>query len=153
MIKSPAEYGEIIVETRINSSPANVWRCLTECIDQWWPADFYAGGEDGERTFSIEAKPGGLMQEQWQNGGGVLWGTVICVNPGVQLQVLGSLFPNWGGPSQWYGTWDISHDGAGTKLRFSESTVGRIADSGLGEKQQGWEFLGDALKAYAEADQ
>jgi uncharacterized protein YndB with AHSA1/START domain len=150
MNKNPAEYGEVVVETNIQASPHEVWQALTENIGHWWPADFYAGGEDGKRSFSIEAKPGGLMKETWSNGGGVLWGTVICANPGVQLQVLGALFPNWGGPSQWFGSWDLSASGTGTKLRFSESTVGRIADAGLGEKQEGWEFLGNALKEYAE---
>ncbi|MFT5571957.1 MAG: hypothetical protein ACI9FR_000878 [Cryomorphaceae bacterium] len=33
------------------------------------------------------------MKKNWSNGCGVLWGTVVCVNPRVQLQVLGSLFP------------------------------------------------------------
>ena len=90
------------------------------------------------------------MVETWEGGGGVLWGTVICVDPQVLLQVLGSLFPNWGGPSASYGTWELTPHSNGTTLKFSHSAVGRIADPNLGEQDKGWQFLCQTLKAYAE---
>lgn len=150
MTKDNAQYAEIVVETSIQASRAKVWQSLTEHIGQWWPADFYAGGEQGKRQYSLDPNPGGMMKEEWDGGGGVLWGTVICANPHVQLQVLGSLFPNWGGPSQWFASWDLSDDGNNTKLRFSETTMGRVSNALLEDKSAGWEVLGNALKAHAE---
>ena len=133
MANQAAEIIKIDMELDINCPPDQLWAALTENIGQWWPADFYAGGEDGKRRFSLEAQPGGRMFETWDNGGGVLWGTVVCVDPNVRLQVLGSLFPNWGGPTSWYGTWELTPNGDGTTLRFSESAIGKISDAGAAE--------------------
>jgi len=61
------------------------------------------------------------------------------------------VFPNWGGPSIWFGSWELKADGAVTILSFSESTVGRVSDSYVAEKEKGWNFLfGGALKPYVE---
>lgn len=150
MEKQAAEIATITVEAVIETSPEHVWKALTAQIGGWWPADFYTGGEEGKRSFFLEAQPGGRMYEQWDNGGGVLWGTVYCVDPNVRLQVLGALFPNWGGPSEWYGTWDLSPKGKSTKLTFRETTLGKIPEAGLGDKSQGWHFLCDTMKAFVE---
>ena len=145
-----AEIARVATSTVIDAGPEAIWSALTEEIGNWWPSDFYAGGVDGQRQFFLEAHPGGRMYEQWDGGGGVLWGTVVCVDPGVRLQVLGSLFPNWGGPSEWFGTWELQPEAGRTQLAFSEESVGSVSASGLTEKEKGWVFLFDALKAYAE---
>ena len=141
---------ELHMEIKIDASPSAVWASLTENIDQWWPAEFYAGGETGSRTFSLEPEPGGRMMERWEHGGGVLWGTVISIEPDVKLQVIGATFPPWGGPSQWFGTWElVSLDGK-TLLKFNEHAVGLVSDSGTQEKDKGWQFLWKTLKAHVE---
>ena len=150
MSKQNAEIGQITMELDIDATPERVWQALTDDIDHWWPAEFYAGGEHGKRRFVLEAQPGGRMYEQWDYGGGVLWGTVICADPNTLLQVVGFSLPNWGGPSQSYNTWELKANGNGTTLIFSESTLGRVTDSSLAEKDQGWNFLWLTLKAHLE---
>lgn len=150
MEKTPAEITRIDMETAIAASPAKVWTALTEGIGQWWPNEFYSGGEDGARRFLLEARVGGRMYEEWDNGGGVLWATVVALNPNQLLQIFGTSFPSWGGPSVLYGTWELKPSDGGTLLSFSESTVGRIADSGVAEKDKGWKFLWAALQAHVE---
>lgn len=150
MVYQAAEIAQINMELDIHSPPTRVWKALTENIGDWWPAEFFAGGEPAERSFILEAWPGGRMYENWDSGGGVLWGTVFCIDPNVRLQVLGAVFPNWGGPTQWYGTWELKSQENGTTLKFSESTVGRISDAGVAEKDKGWKFLWQALKAHVE---
>ena len=146
----PAKVAALNMEIAIDASPAEVWKALTANIDQWWPADFYAGGSEGARRFAIEERPGGRMFEEWDGGGGVLWGTVVGVEHQKMLQVLGNVFPNWGGPTEWYGTWTLKQDGAGTSLAFSESATGRVSEEGMVEKDKGWRFLMDTLKAHVE---
>ncbi len=90
------------------------------------------------------------MFEHRDDGGGVLWGTVICVEPNSRLQVLGAVFPNWGGPTQWYGTWELEAQDNGTTLKYSESDVGRISDTCAAEKTKGWTFLWESMKAHVE---
>ena len=126
------------MELNIDVTPEKLWQVLTRQIGEWWPNEFYAGGQDGKRNFLLETNPGGRMYEEWDNGGGVLWGTVICSDPGSRLQILGSLFPNWGGPSQWYGTWDLKANETGTTLTFSETAMGKVSESGTAEKDKGW---------------
>ena len=150
MNKQAAEIVQINMELGIDKSPEQVWTALTQGIGDWWPADFYAGGEEGGRDFTLEAWPGGRMFESWADNGGVLWGTVVTVEPNVRLQVLGVVFPNWGGPTQWYGTWELKAQDGGTLLTFSEVAVGRVSDEGAAEKDKGWQFLWANLKAHLE---
>ena len=152
MANRPAEIAQITMETEIEAPPERVWTALTDDIGKWWPGDFYAGGDDGKRSYALEARPGGRMFEQWDSGGGVLWGTVICVEPNVRLQVLGVSFPKRGGPAEWYGTWELSSHESGTRLRFSESTIGLISDTLVAEKTKGWTFLWNSMKAFIEGN-
>jgi len=147
-----ARIATIQMELIINASAGEVWRALMDQIGDWWPDDFYAGGESGMRGFSIEAQPGGRMYEQWESGGGVLWGTVVAIDPEKSLQVLGHLFPSWGGPSQWYGSWELEDEAGKTKLKFSESSLGKVSDDGMEEKDKGWQFLWSNLKAHVEGN-
>ena len=150
MNKQSAEISQINMELEIDATREQVWKALTDNIGDWWPVEFYAGGKVGKRRFLFEAHPGGRMYEQWDNGGGVLWGTTVCADPNVLLQVLGYSFPNWGGPSQSYNTWELKENGSGARLLFSESTLGRVSDRNLAEKDKGWKFLLHTLKAHLE---
>ena len=55
---SNAEYATTHLELRIEADTKSVWKALTENIDAWWPAEFYAGGSAGQRKFLIEATAG-----------------------------------------------------------------------------------------------
>lgn len=150
MTNQPAEIAQLTMETEINAPPERVWKALTDNIGEWWPAEFYAGGEDGKRSYLLEAHPGGRVFEEWDDGGGLLWGNVVCVVPNVRLQTLGVTFPNWGGPTHGYATWELSPHNNGTKLTFSESMLGRISATAEAEKNKGWTFLWNSMKAYVE---
>jgi uncharacterized protein YndB with AHSA1/START domain len=150
MSQSPAEINQLTLETDIAAAPERVWRALTENIGDWWPAEFFAGGNPGSRHYVLEAKPGGRMYETWDDGGGVLWGTVVTAQPNCALQVLGTVFPNWGGPNLWYGSWNLEEKDGGTKLTFSESAMGKVSPSHIDQKTTGWTFLWNCLKAHVE---
>ena len=139
----------ITVETRIAASPETVWRALTENIDEWWKG--YGGGEEGRRSFHLDARPGGKMYEQYDDGGGLLWGTVCTVMPQAKLQVVGHNFPEWGGPNLWFGTWQLEAADDGCRLRFTEHSIGEISDIWQARHQEGWSYLFDGvLKAHLE---
>ncbi len=144
-----AQISDLQMEIEIAAPAEQVWTALTKNIGEWWPAEFFTGGEAGTREFSLEAIPGGRMMETWGDGG-FLWGTVISVVPNSLLHVVGSTFPAWGGPTDWYGTWELSSRGKNTLLKFSEYSVGRVSDSGTQEKDKGWSFLWSSMKANIE---
>jgi len=145
-----ARYASIRIELEISGSVDAVWKALTENIGEWWPDEFYAGGTAGARTFEIEQHPGGRMFETWGEGGGLVWGNVATVEPNKRLQIVGHIFPNWGGPVQCYNTWELEQDGNITHVKFDESSVGRITEDGTKEKDKGWRFLIQSLKAHVE---
>lgn len=153
MTISEARISELCAAVDIDASPAAVWTSLTSGIDEWWPDEFYAGGRRGARRFTLDARPGGKMTEEWDGGGGVCWGSVIAVEPNERLQVVGYGFPNWGGPSQWFGTWELAGKGDGTTLTFSEHAIGRVSEGYVDEKDKGWRFLLEVLKARLEGRQ
>lgn len=153
MENTTATISTIQMEIVIAAPPAKVWSALVDNIGEWWPDDFYAGGVAGQRTFQLEARPGGRMYEGWGNDDGVLWGTVVSVETNKTLQVLGHLFPNWGGPSQWYGSWSLEERKGQTLLTFSESAFGAAPSDGGEEKTDGWMLLWSALKVHVESRQ
>lgn len=145
------EVNEISVETTIAASPEVVWTALTNDIGRWWPEEFFAGGKKGARSYHLEAKPGGRMYEEWEGGGGLQWGQVSTVDPAKKLQVTGHSFPEWGGPAVFFGTWTLTPEGDGCKLRFTECLLGHSSADNRAGKVKGWTFLFDgALKAHLE---
>lgn len=150
MSVSPANIATVTLEITIDAPADRVWRTLTERMGDWWPEEFYAGGSPGERNVILESRPGGRMLEEWAGGGGVVWGNVITVDPGKTLQVLGHVFPDWGGPTQGYMTWILEESQGKTTLRFSESMLGNVTEASLAEKDKGWAFLWETLKAHIE---
>ena len=146
---TPATVGDLRLEIDIDAPTAKVWQALTLDLGAWWPAEFYTGGVEGGRTTVLEPTPGGLMKESWDDGGGLVWATVIAVEPERRLQVQGVTFPSWGGPNIWFGSWSLTPAGDGTKLVFEESTVGKVSSGNLAEKEKGWGYLyRQALPAY-----
>ena len=140
----------ILIETHIEASPATVWQALTEGIGDWWPGAAFGGGEEGKRTFHLEARVGGRMWEEWENGGGLLWGQVVTVEPEKKLQATGHTFAEWGGPSVMFATWVLEESDGGCTLRFSEDAVGAKPEGYYEEKHKGWTFLWQALRAHLE---
>lgn len=146
-----ARTDKVTVETVIAADPAAVWRALTDDIDAWWPEAFYTGGDAATRRYVVEARPGGRMYEDWGDDQGLLWAVVNTVQKPSLLQIWGVAFPGWGGPSLLTGTWSLEADGSGTRLRFTEATVGKLSESHMRSKEKGWTFLFDgALKAHLE---
>jgi uncharacterized protein YndB with AHSA1/START domain len=143
--------GSIVVETRIRGSAEKVWRALTSDIHRWWPESFYTGGTAGRRRYVLEARVGGRMYEEWEEGAGLLWATVNTVMPERRLDVFGVAFPEWGGPNLWTGTWLLKPGRGHTVVRFTEGAFGRISKKSLADKDKGWTFLFDgALRAHVE---
>jgi len=148
----PARITDIVLEVAIAADPGAVWNALTSDIGQWWPRPFYCGGGTAaEPRFELEAFPGGRMWEDWGDGDGLLWAHVLQVQTGKRLELTGTTSPAWGGPTTWFGTFELSADGSGTRLRFSESGFGRVSEGAAEEKEKGWRYLfGGVLKAHCE---
>lgn len=129
---------DLHVEVHIAADANTVWEALTSDIGKWWPSAFYCGGGsagDDRRTIVLDARPGGLMLEDWGNGDGILWATVVNVYAGKTLEMTGVMGPAWGGPSTSYNGFALEEDGDGTRLRFVLFRAGHGRDHrGEGER-------------------
>ncbi len=142
-IVSAARYD---LEIQIAAPIERVWETLATESSKWWPADFVTS----ERTqrFVIEAKLGGRVFEDFGDGSGLIWYSVIGMDVGRELILAGHLLPPYGGPAM-------------TALRItlvsnSEGTLVHIRDDRLGilggePPTSGWLAVFDSgLRAYVE---
>lgn len=143
--------GQVELEVRIDAPRERVWQAFVEETGRWWLKDFYAAPD--AKGFILEPKLGGRMYEDWGDGGGLLWYTVIGIRPGQSLELAGHLTPAFGGPAKTYLKINFLADGQATRLQISDSAFGRVSTNSLEQFRSGWEMLfGQGLKAYVEAN-
>lgn len=148
---SPTMNPELKLDIHIEASPEKVWKALTDNIGEWWPSEFFIGGKEGERSYHLEAKPGGHMYETYKDGGGLVWGTVAHVIQGELLQLTGHRFPRWAGPTLSFYEYKLTPTDSGCTLSFSEASIGNWTEKNNADMKHGWTFLFDGvLKAYCE---
>lgn len=109
-------------EAQIAGTPLEVYRALTERIEQWWNPEHTFSGDAG--NLSLDPNPGGCLCERLPGKGGVVHLTVIYVDPAKELRLNGAL-----GPLQRDGlagtmTWTLSAAGTNTKVELSYSVGG-----------------------------
>lgn len=74
----------IELETPIAASPEVVYRAMTEGWVNWWP---HRMKEDAELYYDNVI--GGTFGERWPGGGGVVYGTLMMLDPGRRIQAVG----------------------------------------------------------------
>src|SRR5439155_13898477 len=78
-------------EVPITATPARVWQALVAETGRWWPKDFFC--LVNPRDFVIERRAGGRVYERSQGSAELLWFTVVSVDPGKSLELVGHLTP------------------------------------------------------------
>ena len=142
--------GQTGLTLEIDAPRERVWRALTEEIGQWWLPDFYAGGE-ATKAVILEPRVGGRLYEDWGDGGGLLWYTVIALQPPRSIDLAGHLTPAFGGPAKTYLKLELEEAGGKTRLVVSDAVLGRTSEGAVEQMRSGWQMLfGDGLKAHVE---
>jgi uncharacterized protein YndB with AHSA1/START domain len=137
----PMSVVEVVTEVRIAAPRDTVWSALTEAPARWWHPAFFTDPRGAQRGFHIEARLGGRMFEDWGDGQGLVWGTVIGLDRGRFLQIVGDSSPAWGGPSRNIQTFRLEDDGRGTRLRLESALFGRVSESAARSLDEGWRYL------------
>jgi DNA-binding transcriptional ArsR family regulator/uncharacterized protein YndB with AHSA1/START domain len=143
---------EYELEIRIEAPRERVWKALVEDTTLWWRKDFYVGKEP--RGFHIEPKLGGRVWEDWGNGAGLIWFTVIGCDPGRSLRLRGDLMSDCTGSSgQTLMHWQVVPDGkSASVLKLSDAVMGRLSANMGQSLADGWKLLlGETFKQYVEA--
>jgi uncharacterized protein YndB with AHSA1/START domain len=137
------------LEVVIDASPEKVWRALTEDTNAWWLPDFHMVGE-GSRV-RLEARAGGQLIEEREDGGSLLWYTVLMCTPGKALHLAGHVGPKWGGPATTLLELELEERQGKTALRIADALVGHVADETVASLESGWrQLFTEGLKSYVE---
>ena len=135
------------MDIAIGATPERVWKALTEETDGWWRKDFYAGAST--QAFRFEARVGGRVFEEGANASGLLWYTVIAIDPPRSVDLSSQLAAKFGGPALSMLRLDLLPDGTGTLLKLSDLILGPSTDPNC--KRDGWRLLlEEGLKVYLE---
>jgi DNA-binding transcriptional ArsR family regulator len=138
------------LEVTIDATRERVWKALLEETTHWWRRDFCVSPD--AKAFRIEPRVGGRMFEDWGNDAGVLWGTVLVLDPLSTLELLCHTTPRFGGPRMSMLRLSLTTRGDATVLTVFDTVMGRTDDRTAGHLDEGWRALfGDALKSWVES--
>ena len=118
---------EVRFEVPIAAPRERVWKAFTHDLAAWWPRTFFVS--PNAKTFALETRVGGRLYEDWGDGQGVLWATVVTLSTGELLQTSGDLFAEYGGPARVLTTFRFEVKGDTTILRFHLSVSGMVAEA------------------------
>jgi hypothetical protein len=109
----------------VAATPVHAFEVWTGRIDQWWPLDHTASGEDG-LTVVLEPRVGGRIYERTPAGAEHDWGEITIWEPPVRFGYL----------------WHLRRDRADAtdvEIRFVDLAPGRTR---VDIEHRGWERLG-----------
>jgi len=139
---------EHTLEIEIAAPPPRVWKALTGQVSSWWHPGF---SREGARAFVVEPRVGGRVYEDWGDGQGLLWYTVIGVAENELLQLMGDLDARNGGPARLHSTFRLRAEGKGSVLRLEECAFGKVEEKTRENLGKGWKILLDGcLKVFVE---
>jgi DNA-binding transcriptional ArsR family regulator len=137
------------MEVEIAAPPKRVWTALVGEMGTWWPRSFYAGKDT--KAFVLEPRVGGRMYEDWGDGAGLLWFTVVSLDPPRALELSGHLFPAYGGPATSLVRIELSEGRGKTRLRLTDAIHGHLAADTDAKLDSGWkELFAKTFKEYVE---
>lgn len=108
-------------EIRLKASPERVWKAITDEQEAWYP---YSYGGDRLKAVVMEHGVGGRTYEDWGDGAGILYNTIVYYDPPKVLGTRGFLRPAI--TLEQYAT--LEADGDSTILRHLTVTFGPITD-------------------------
>jgi len=127
------------MEVTIDAAPAAVWETLVGRPDAWWIQELRC--VPGGSRVVMDARAGGSVVEENDDGESLLWFTVIHVDPGRALNLAGALAPPFGGPANTFLWIRLEEDGAATKVRMTNSLHGHLDGAMLPQVEDGWRML------------
>jgi uncharacterized protein YndB with AHSA1/START domain len=119
------------------------WATLVD-VGGWWSHHFAAT----KPKLRLDARLGGQFREEWGDGEGALWGTVIFIRKPEVLRLSGPLGMHT--PVNSVYEFGLKEQGAGTLLTLTHRCIGLIDSGWKDAHDKGWRELWTHLKALAE---
>jgi len=139
------------LDIAIGAPPARVWEAIVDETNAWWLPDFHMVAPNSKVTFDVRA--GGSLIEHSDDGGSLLWLTVLWCRPKeLTLHTVGHIAPQWGGPATSLLTLAVEPgSGGGSVLKVTDAHHGHVDEANIRSLQDGWtELFSEGLKAFVE---
>ncbi|MFN7732856.1 MAG: SRPBCC family protein [Pirellula sp.] len=139
--------GSFELDVLIAADSQRVWNAIATEASSWWPKDFVTS----ERTqrFVIEVELGGRAFEDFGNGDGLVWYSVIGVDAPRELVLAGHLLPPFGGPAITSLRITLVSQDGGTLLKIRDDRFGMLGGQ---SPIEGWRSVFDGgLRRYVES--
>jgi hypothetical protein len=137
---------DVALEWPIAASVQSVWNALFDSPENWWPKEHRAG-VDGT-TMVFEQRIGGQLREERPDGAGLVWYSVIALEPQRSVDLAGHLATRYGGPASSMLHLEVvpgSADGTSV-LKLTDSVFGRIGSNMRVSLNSGWQaIVGEGL--------
>ncbi len=140
---------QVALDVNISAPRKRVWKALTKEMSQWWRRDFFVNPK--AKGFLMEPKVGGRVFEDWGDGAGVLWFTVVAIDPQNSIDLVGYLTPAFGGPATSMVRFALEDTASGVVVKVTDSTMGKETPGCEASKQDGWrQLVAEGLKPFVE---
>lgn len=144
LMKKEISSFQIEQEIEIKAPVERVFQSLVNDINTWW--EFRLQAENSHLT--LDSTVGGFFKEDWGNGQGAIWGTVLYYKENEEIRLQG-LLGMTGAVNSQYG-YVLENRGDSTIVKLSHSAVGLLDPNWEEAHSQGWTLLLNNLKEQAE---
>lgn len=146
----PAQSYSVGFEVPVRVKRDRAWQGLTAEIGSWWPRHFFTNPNPS--GFVLEPFLGGRVFEDWGDGAGVLWGTVVVWVPGQRMTWACEMYPDWSGPGRSFVTFTLEDRGQETVVKVEDAGICISAQQAGTSLTSGWhELIGTHFKSFVEA--
>jgi len=140
---------EHLVECIVNQNISKAWDAYIADNAKWWPKDMYTSPKT--KRFVVEKKLGGLVYEDFGEGEGLVWGSIIGLDKPNTILIKGTLAKEFGGPATTIEKISFQQDGENTKVSYHIDFVGVVDEKTKKSLAEGWQMILDKYyKAYVE---
>ncbi len=144
----------IVISVDLPVTPARACTAFTARFADWWPVATHSMSREAATRCSMDATPGGAIEELAPNGERHQWGTVQSFEPGHRLRF--SWHPGREPESaQWVDVEFAPHSGGGSRVTLTHGgweALGEIAPILRREYAAGWKnVFGSIYAGFASA--
>jgi len=137
------------VECIISQNISKAWDAYMTDNAKWWPKDMYTSPKT--KRFVVEKKLGGLLYEDFGEGEGLVWGSIIGLDKPNTILIKGTLAKEFGGPATTIEKIGFQQDGENTKVSYHIDFVGVVDEKTKNSLAEGWQMILDKYyKPYCE---
>lgn len=140
---------QVLASCKVSNSLEVAWNAYLSENHKWWPSDMYTSPKTKE--FVVEKKLGGLLYEDFGDGDGLVWGTIIGLDKPNSILIKGTLAKEFGGPATTIEKISFKKEGDQTKVSYHIDFVGVVDEKTKTSLAEGWQMILDKYyKPYCE---